>query len=439
MKRFVLSMLVLLVVSFAANAAGSSDSNSGSVADRKAEPARPVVLRMSWWGNESRHKAHLQAFERYHELHPNVTIEAEYGGMEGYRQKLTTQLAGRQEPDLMWIDPPWVYDFVTQGDFFVNLYEYKDLIDTSNFDQKLLNDYLVFNGKLIGLPTGVNAQCIAVDEQLSALGITLDGPWTWDKLIEAGKLVNQSNKEKYLILLESKFMNVIVLRAYMNQLTGKTLISDDYKMNFSESQLVEGLTLVQRLYQNKVVEPAQDADVFLQAPTTNSKWRNGDFYGFIGWSTTATSPQGFPKERIRAISFPQIPGSVNSGIVVRPMPPVCVSKNSKNIAEAVKFLNFYLNKGEGADILAPSRPFPATEEGRRQALALGIVSQGYYDAFTYSSNNAGLPDNPPSNNSEVEDAFLDMVQAVGYGTATPEKAAKDGIAALSEILSRVKR
>jgi oligogalacturonide transport system substrate-binding protein len=397
-----------------------------------------VTLRMSWWGNEARHKAHLAAIARYQELNPHVTIEAEYGGMEGYRQKITTQLSGRQEPDLMWIDPTWLNEFMKQGDFFVNLYDYKDVLDLSKFDQKLLDDYLIYDGKLVGLSTGINAQVIVVDSKLADLGVQLDGPWSWEKLIDAGKKVQQSDKDKHLILIESKFMNVIVLRAYMIQLTGKTLFSDDYKPNFTEAQLVQGLTLVQQLYENKVVEPIQAGDVFLQTPTTNPKWVNGSFYGVIGWSTNATRTPGFPKERMTSIAFPQIPGSANSGIKVQVMPPVCISKNSKNVMEAVKFLNYYL-LGEGAQILSVDRPFPPTVEGQRANVEAGIVPKGYFDAVSYSTAHAGVKNNVISDNTELEDAMLDMVQAVGYGKYTPQQAAREGYVKLADILKRIKQ
>ena len=417
----IVSMLLLVLFVFSASA--------------YASPAN-VTLRMCWWGNDTRHQAHLDAIALYESLNPHVKIEAEYGGMEGYRQKLTTQLAGGQEPDLIWVDPPWLHDFATQGDFFVDLYT-QDIMDYSTLDQEILKGYIEFDGKLIGIPTGYNAHIFIVDDRIAELGIDLDKDWTWDDLMEAGKKVHEANPNEYLLNSETKFINAIFFRNYMVQLIDDTLIGNDYTMNFTEEQLAQGLTMVQDLYLNNVVEPAQDADVYLQQSTTNPKWMSGELRGALCWSSTATSTQGFP-DNIKAMRYPRIEGSTQSGATVRPMPPVCISKNSASVEESLKFLDFYINDPRAIEIMAPTRPFAPTAAGQEEALKQQTVRQSYVDAFNLAAADPGIPDNPPSTNSEVENAFLDMVQAVAYGTATPADAAKAGVAALSEILSRIK-
>ena len=42
---------------------------------------------------------------------PHVKIEGEYGGFDGYLEKLTTQLAGRTAPDIMQIDIAYLGPF----------------------------------------------------------------------------------------------------------------------------------------------------------------------------------------------------------------------------------------------------------------------------------------------------------------------------------------
>lgn len=438
-----LCMALCLCVLFAGCTAPASSSQAGAVSVQSgaaktngASPAN-VTLRMSWWGNDTRHKAHLDLIAKYEEMNPHVKIEAEYGGMEGYRQKLTTQLTGKQEPDLFWVDPIWLADMANQGDFFVNLYDHKDIVDISTIDQKVLENYLVWNDVLVGLPTGLNTHVFIVDDRIADLGIDLEKQWTWEDFIEAGKKVNEANPDQYLLLTETKFMNMLIFKDYMNQLVGQSPLSNEYTINFTEEQLVQGLTLVHDIYFNKVAEPAQDGDLYLQQMTTNPKWQSGDIRGAICWSSTATAPQGFP-DNVKAMPYPQIPGATNSGIVFQPMPPVCVSKNSANVEEALKFLNFYINSDEAAKIMAPTRPFAVTENGSQQALEQNVIRQPYQDAFELSKANAGVANTLPYYNSEVENAFLDMVQSVAFFIKTPEEAAKDGMAALEEILPRIK-
>ena len=42
-----------------------------------------TTIRFSWWGGDVRHQATLAAIDRFEQLNPDVTIEAEYQGFDG--------------------------------------------------------------------------------------------------------------------------------------------------------------------------------------------------------------------------------------------------------------------------------------------------------------------------------------------------------------------
>ena len=101
-----------------------------------------VILRFSWWGDDKRHEATLEAIRIFMEKNSNITIEAEYGGFDGYQQKLSTQLAGGTEPDIIQIDQPWLSTYISQKlDFFVDLHQYEDIIDLSGLSDVFLKKY----------------------------------------------------------------------------------------------------------------------------------------------------------------------------------------------------------------------------------------------------------------------------------------------------------
>lgn len=100
-----------------------------------------VVLRFAWWGGEERHNATLAAIEKYQELNPNVIIEPEYGGFDGYQQKLITQLSGNSAADIIQIDQPWLADINKQGELLMDL-NTTDNIDLSQFDETFLKNCL---------------------------------------------------------------------------------------------------------------------------------------------------------------------------------------------------------------------------------------------------------------------------------------------------------
>jgi oligogalacturonide transport system substrate-binding protein len=101
--RTLFAVLVGLLGALPLAAEGKPDAGAAKTASEKIE------LRFGWWGDDSRHKAYIAAINRYMELHPNVKIIAEYGGWDGYKEKLYTQLAGGNAPHIFqnhytWLD-----------------------------------------------------------------------------------------------------------------------------------------------------------------------------------------------------------------------------------------------------------------------------------------------------------------------------------------------
>ena len=147
--------------------------------------AQDVDLRMSWWGGNGRHQVTLKALEAFHQQYPDINVKAEYTGWDGHLSRLTTQIAGGTEPDVMQTNWNWLPIFSKNGDGFYDLNTLKDEIDLSQFDAKELQSTTV-NGKLNGIPISVTARVFYFnDEAWKKAGIPF--PKTWDELMAGGK------------------------------------------------------------------------------------------------------------------------------------------------------------------------------------------------------------------------------------------------------------
>lgn len=69
--------------------------------------AQDVDLRMSRGGN-GRHQVTLKALEEFHKQNPDINVKAEYTGWDGHLSRLTTQIAGGTEPDVMQTNWNWL-------------------------------------------------------------------------------------------------------------------------------------------------------------------------------------------------------------------------------------------------------------------------------------------------------------------------------------------
>ena len=167
---------------------------------------------------------------------------------------------------------------------------------------------------------------------------------------------------------------------YLSQLANDTIIRDDYTPAFTEEQLTQVLAYIRSLYEDKVVEPCQDADLFLQAPSTNPKWLSGDFKASACWLTSMSSDQAYP-DHIKSIEYPQVEGTKNTGILVRPVQIYSVPKSSKHVEEAVKFLDFLLNDPEAARLQGYDRSYPASRAALEATSDLGLGIEAFDQAY----------------------------------------------------------
>ena len=171
-----------------------------------------VTLRFSWWGGDERTAATQEVIDQFQELHPNVTIEAEFGGSDGYHDKLSTSLASGTAADIVQVDPEIFPTYVANGDYFYDLNELG--VDTSNFDENYISLEINgrYDGKQLGLPTGISGAGFIVNKDLAEeIGLDFTQDMTWDSLIEMGKKVQEYDPEIYLLSANKEYLvNLVV-------------------------------------------------------------------------------------------------------------------------------------------------------------------------------------------------------------------------------------
>ena len=126
--------------------------------------ANAAELRMSWWGGDSRHAATQEALKACGEKHGH-TINPEYTGWDGHFEKLTTQIAGKTEADIMQVNWPWLPIYSKNGDGFADLNAFSDTIDLSNWDASQLEDG-TRNGKLMAWDNGRLSLMVTISPSL---------------------------------------------------------------------------------------------------------------------------------------------------------------------------------------------------------------------------------------------------------------------------------
>ena len=181
--------------------------------EAKNIPDEEITLRFSWWGGDERNAATLSVIEQFEALYPNVTIEGEYGGSDGYHDKLATQLASGTAPDIVQVDPEIFPTYVTVGDYFLDLKECD--IDMSGFDPNFIAQQINggFGERQLGLPTGIAGPSILVNQDVAdAVGLDfMKADLTWEDLIDMGKKVREYDDSMYLLCANKEYIARLVV------------------------------------------------------------------------------------------------------------------------------------------------------------------------------------------------------------------------------------
>lgn len=404
------------------------------------KPGEPISLRFSWWGNDTRHKATIAAIERYEAQSEGVKIVAEYRG-KSEREKIATELAGGTVADIVQLNPPWMGDFTSGGDFFVDLNDYSELIDLSGFSEQFLLDYGMYNGKLIGLPTGLNARTSIINKTLAeqfGIPTSLDTQWTWEDFYTIGKSVNARDSSKYFLNADTVDMTEFLLLPYLVQKTGNQLIQDNYTRGFSEDELVDVLRYIGKLYKDRVVIPVQEGNIFLNSVWTNPKWINGDIVFEFSWTSLYGAVTNDLKAEAATFILPEHPNSKNSGLIITPSQLLSISNKSKNPEEAVKFLNYFFNDIEAGKLLGDVRAVPPVDKIQVVCQEAGLINEEIIKATEYAQANQGLYRNDLSGNAEIVKILNDAVEKVAYNPTSADTVAKEAIRLIDHILVELK-
>ncbi len=142
-----------------------------------------TTLALTWWGNPTRNKNTQAMIDAYTKANPNVKIEPQPGEGASYWDKLATQTAGGQAPDIIQMDMNYIAEYGTRG----ALLDLKD-VDVTKFVEGTVDSGKI-DDKLVGVNAGINSALFFANPKIfekAKMDLPDDTTWTWDQLIEVG-------------------------------------------------------------------------------------------------------------------------------------------------------------------------------------------------------------------------------------------------------------
>jgi multiple sugar transport system substrate-binding protein len=178
--------LVLLAAGCAPGTVGDGGGGGGGGSGGQ------VALRMSTWGNDSRLKLTEEAVAAFEQANPGITVQVENSEFGSYWDKLATQTAANDPPDVIQMDEAYIAAYGGRN-ALLDLSTQSSVLDLSAMDAKVLDTGKV-GGALVGAPVGVALLSVGVNPELlkqAGLKMPDDKTWTWNDLDTMASTVTQ--------------------------------------------------------------------------------------------------------------------------------------------------------------------------------------------------------------------------------------------------------
>ncbi|MFD3259404.1 ABC transporter substrate-binding protein [Paenibacillus lentus] len=420
-KRFQIVAALLVCSLLLAACGGGKEDNAGATAGDNPTASNSasdkVKLRIMWWGSQPRHEATLKALELYTEKNPHVTFEPEYSGMDGYLDKLSTQAAAHNEPDIMQMDPGWISDWTSRN----QLEELDSKVKLDELTPSLL-PIGQKDGKQYGVPLGSVAFGMIYDKAaLEKLGVSTpqDG-WTWDDFFALAEEVKPKLAKGQYFTLDYAG-NYFMFSAYHYAKGKGTLITDDGKFNIDEATFLEWTKKFEQLRNEGLVPPADLNASDKEMDPTADLLVNGKVLFRYSFSNNYTTWDSMKEGAFDLITMPR---AEEAGGWLKPSMFLSLSPNSKHKEEAAKFIDWFINDPEAGAVLGTARGVPANAtiaaslipnlpEGEK--VGMKLIDATTPDGQTFTTGPEGWV-------NFIDKDFPLVRDELSFGRTTPEKA-----------------
>jgi len=405
------------------------------------------VLRFAWWGGGSRHAATLKALRLFEQRHPGVRVKAEYMGFAGYLERLTTQIAGRSEPDLMQINWAWMAMFSKRGNGFADLRQHERHLQLDQFSADDLA-YGDVAGKLNALPVSFSARVMLWNaSSFGRAGLAL--PDSWDSLFASGAAFRKALGEGAYPLDGELYDMLLLSQTYVQQRHGSAYVDPlKQRVAMSPAAALDWVRCYRRLVQEQVCTPLPLRASLggAEKPTEQQPdWVNGRWAGNYTWDSliglrSSTLQAG---ERLELGRFPTLPQARDSGLFGRPTVMYAVGRNSPNAELAARLMNFLLCDPEAARLLGRTRGLPSARGSlavlRADAASLPPLELAAHEQIR-AQREAGRLTRPAPlfEHARFQKFMREVFETVAYGKSTDQEAARRLVDEGNALLQRIR-
>lgn len=383
-----------------------------------------VVLRFSWWGNPDRAERTQRAIDLFEKRNPGVTISPSFAGYDTYIQKLATQAAGGDAPDIMQLDYRQITQYAQAG-VLLDLGA-REEIRTADIDRELLRTGVI-DGTQYTLPLGRGTEAIPYDPVLWRKAGVPEPKlgWTWQDWAEAMRRLSTAYPDRVggVDPGQSEDAFELWLRGQ-----GKALYTADGKLGFDADDLTRWWQWCSELREQGAVSSAEQTTQ-LDGAVENTPLGRKQAVSDFNWDAPASGYEALlGEDRVKLAPIPSGEDGT-PGQYFKPSMFVGVSRTTEHPKVAARFVDFLLNDPEAGRILGASRSLPVNQRIREEVLP---TLEGFDQVIaTYHQQFEGRlkppPPAPPPGDAALQRTFQRDYDQVSYERMSPREAAENYI------------
>lgn len=411
------------------SACGSGDSGGAGGDGGETGDGGQITLRFAWWGSDTRHQATEEIIAAYEEQNPDVDIQPEPGDWSGYWDKLATQVAASDAPDIIQMDEKYIREYADRG----------ALLDLQDVDVSDISEDTVATGETpegrFGIATGINAIVIMANPQIfEAAGVEMpdDQSWTWQDYGDIAAEIDQ-NSEFYGATTPNEPSG---LEVWLRQ-QGKDLINESGELAFESADLEQYFQLqLDLLKQGALPQPSILSEDQNTGPD-QSLTGTGQVAMGHWWTNQIASLSETSGADLVPLRMPQTEGTdTGHGLYYKSSMFMSGNANTEHPDVVQDFIDFMINSEEAGMINLADRGLPASQTVRDAVVPeLGEADQRAAEFLQDIEDELGdAKPIPPLGYSAIQEILMRYEMEVFFERQTPAEAAE---AAYAEIESAI--
>jgi multiple sugar transport system substrate-binding protein len=450
MKAFLLVLIsITLVFGLAACSGAGSDSasetgNSDNSSDKTESPAAPeekkqeqISIRFTWWGDAKRHDKYNAIADLYEKANPNVKIVREFGSWGDYWDKLATQTAGGNAPDVIGMHATYVADYARRNTLLELTPYVKDgTVDLSNFPPAVQEAGKV-NGKTVMVAQGVTMTGWEYNTAMfDKLGVKPPGyNWTWDDFFAKTAELRSAIKDKGVWPSVDASGGITDLQVFARQ-RGTDLFKADGKLGVTKEDMVAWFSIWDKLRKDKIIPDAATVEQYSTVSLDQGLFVQGKVALAVFPFNQIPLYQNYIKDgEVQALRRPSDPNGKEGEFIEGSY--LAVASTSKHPKEAAAFISFFVNNEEAVKIFKTEQgALGSTKSNEVIKPLLSPAEQRTIEAISTSLKTAGQLPLPPAGQGEVRSLLTEVAQSIAFGQSTVEEGAQKFVEKAAAILNK---